>query len=61
MGQSAAIAQRNRRDAAPAEHAFKPLALPALAAAVQMNKQRPHRTDVKRDIPAVLREDAVQG
>jgi hypothetical protein len=40
---------------------FKPLALPALAAAVHASKQNPRRAEAKREVPAILREDAVLG
>ncbi len=49
-----------RRDRHLAE-AFKPLALPALAAAVHMSRKPPRATEVKRDIPAILHEDAILG
>jgi len=42
------------------EPGFKPLALPALAAAVHVSHRRTERP-VKRDVPAILREEAVLG
>ena len=43
------------------ETGFKPLALPALAAAVQMSRRTTRRATAERDIPAILREDALVG
>jgi hypothetical protein len=39
--------------------AFKPLRLPAVAAAVQASAKQPPRQTIQRDIPAILREDAL--
>ncbi len=55
-GAEPAVQRRDRR----LEAGFKPLALPALAAAVQARKTAPSRP-VERDLPAFLREDALIG
>jgi hypothetical protein len=66
MGQATQFdhAQRSDRDGARqkprVEAAFKPLALPALAAAVHMTKLAEQRP-VERRMPAILREEALIG
>ena len=42
---------------APHEGGFKPLAIPAVAAAVEAGATAQARKPAKRDIPAVLRQD----
>ena len=57
-----ASVQAPRQTARPAGAApvFKPVALPALAAAVQAAKLQPRRQPVN-DLPAFLRKEAMQG
>ena len=50
--------QSDRRRAPAAEEAFKPLALPALAAAVRASRKEPRR-QATRELPAILRKDAL--
>lgn len=50
-------AEQKRLDVA----GFKPLALPALAAAVHMSRRTQRRPAGERDLPAILHEDAVVG
>lgn len=47
--------------ARPHEHGFKPVALPALAAAVRASTQGQVRKPAAKDIPAFLRGDAFFG
>lgn len=45
-----------KRAAGPLEGGFKPLGIPALAAAVSAANRQPPKP-VERDIPAILRDD----
>jgi hypothetical protein len=47
-----------RRASSGREAAFKPLGLPAVAAAVQVGAKRQPREAGRRDLPAILREDS---
>jgi hypothetical protein len=47
------------RNAEPRANGFKPLALPALAAAVRVTGRSQARKPAYREIPAILREDAL--
>ena len=50
--------QPDRRRIPAAEEAFKPLALPALAAAVRAARREPRRQGAQ-ELPAILRRDAI--
>ena len=47
------------RNAEPRDRGFKPLALPALAAAVRVTGRTEARKPPYREIPAILREEAL--
>lgn len=52
--------QAERHRELRADAAFKPLALPALAAAVHATRLQPRRVKVQ-DLPPILRKDATVG
>jgi hypothetical protein len=58
MGQSTRYQKPERQTRADAE--FKPVALPALAAAVKASKDRP-REAPHRELPPILRKEASLG
>ena len=65
MATSASMQHKTRDAQASLHHhprtdsGFKPLALPALAAAVQMSRRDTRRPVVERQVPAILRVEAI--
>ncbi|HEX2553626.1 MAG TPA: hypothetical protein VHL98_07995 [Microvirga sp.] len=59
MHQQARQPQTNLRRDGWGEAVFKPLALPALAAAVQMSRRDDRRPATERQVPSILRVEAL--
>ena len=65
MATSASMQHRTRDLEATLRHhprvdaGFKPLALPALAAAVQMSRREARKPATERQVPAILRVEAL--